>query len=69
MVGRKMFCRCVCVCVCTNTVYIYDYIMDMFEDGFAGMRDFRNFISLFVSESVESYTGSQVQSFFLLLQE
>ena len=41
-----------CMCVYTNVIkYIY---IDMFEDGFAGMRDFRKFISFVVSQSVDA---------------
>lgn len=40
--------------------------MDMFEDGFAGILRFQEFYKLFVSQSVESYTGSQMQSLFFV---
>ena len=36
----------------------------MFEDGFAGILRFQEFYKVFVSQSVESYTGSQMQSLF-----
>lgn len=38
----------------------------MFEDGFAGILRFQEFYKLFVSQSVESYTGSQMQSLFFV---